>query len=115
MLVRLQRLMLLRQTLGDRHLDELAPSWIIGPPGAPGRWWGLVLVATPLLLSAHAAFVALRDGDLFITPVGERSIATMGLYGAVYVAIVVAGLVQLRALYRHAASPDGVEGARQPI
>ncbi len=114
LLVRLQRVMLLRQMLGDRHLDELAPSWLIGPPGAPGRWWGLILVSTPLLLSAHAAFAALRDADLFVTPVGERSVATMAVYGVVYAAIVVAGLVQLRAIQASATS-DSVGGAPNPI
>jgi hypothetical protein len=74
----------------------------------------LILVSTPLLLSAHAAFAALRDADLFVTPVGERSVATMAVYGVVYAAIVVAGLVQLRAIQASGTS-DSVRGAPNPI
>jgi hypothetical protein len=97
-LVRLQRVLVLRQRIGDDHLDEMAPSWIIAPPGAPGRWWALILVAIPLVASAHAALTALRDVALFTTPVGERHLAAMVLYGLVYLAILVAGTAQLRAV-----------------
>jgi hypothetical protein len=111
-LVRLQRIMLLRQALGDRHLDELAPSWIIGPPGTPGRWWALTLVSIPLLLSAHAAFAALRDAALFVNPVGDRDVASMVSYGAVYAAMVAAGLMQLRAMLSGATSRNDARSGR---
>lgn len=110
-LVRLQRVMLLRQSLGDRHLDELAPSWIIGPPGAPGRWWALMLVFAPLLLSAHAAVAALRDPDLFVTPLGDRNVVSMILYGVVYAGIILAGVLQLRAMLRGAGRAGRPAGA----
>jgi hypothetical protein len=114
-LVRLQRIMLLRHALGDRHLDELAPSWIVGPPGAPGRWWALTLVFVPLLLAAHAAIASMRDASLFVNPVGDRDVVMLAVYGAAYAAIVVAGILQLRAMLRGQTARDGLRGARNPL
>jgi hypothetical protein len=113
-LVRLQRIMMLRRALGDRHLDELAPSWIIGPPAAPGRWWAVTLVSLPLLMAAYAAFGALRDRDLFVNAVGDRDATMMILYGAFYIAVVAAGVLQLRSMLRGAETPDAARGAAAP-
>ena len=114
-LVRLGRIMLLRRALGDRHLDELAPSWIIGPPAAPGRWWALTVVCLPLLLAAHAAIASMRDPSLFVNLFGDRDVAVLGVYGTVYAAILVAGVLQLRAMLGGAEPLESARGVRSPL
>lgn len=70
-LVRLRRLLRLRAAIGRGDADACAPSWLIAPPGWPGRSWSLVLVAAPLLAAVHGAAAAVRDPGLFVSVLGE--------------------------------------------
>jgi hypothetical protein len=99
-LFRLRRVLLLRRSIGDQNLDVMAPSWIIGPPGAPGRWWALILVTLPVLATAHAAIAALADAALFANAVGDPNAGAMIGFGVVYTGLVLAGAWQLVAISR---------------
>jgi hypothetical protein len=76
-LIRLRRLLILRQMIGPATADAAAPSWVIVSQSSPGRWWSLALLAAPLLAAAHAAAAAVRDPGLFTTALGDQS---RGLY-----------------------------------
>jgi hypothetical protein len=94
-LFRLRRILLLRSALAGADVDALAPSWVVGPPAAPGRWWALVLVALPVVATGHAVTVALGDGALFADATGGPDLPTVAAYGAAYAALVLTALWQL--------------------
>jgi hypothetical protein len=94
-LFRLRRVLLLRGALAGADVDALAPSWVVGPPAAPGRWWALVLVALPVAATAHGVTVALGDGALFADAAGGPDLPAAAAYGAAYAVLVLAALWQL--------------------
>jgi hypothetical protein len=94
-LFRLRRILNLRRSLGSVDLDAMAPSWVVGPPGAPGRLWALVLVALPVAAAIHASLVAVEDRGAFAGPLGEPDSLRAAAYGALYGALSLAGLWQL--------------------
>lgn len=94
-LVRLRRILAMRRALGGADLELLAPSWLAGAPGSPGRWWALVLVSLPLAAAAHASAAAFGDPGLFVTIGGDTSAATRAGFGLVYALLVLAGIRHL--------------------
>ncbi|MGQ0568063.1 MAG: hypothetical protein ACT4P5_00825 [Armatimonadota bacterium] len=99
-LFRLRRVLLLRRPLAGIDLDAMAPSWIIGPPAAPGRWWALILVALPFLATLHAAVTVLGNPGLFADILGDPNVPAMIGFGAAYAALIGAGIWQLLAVTR---------------
>lgn len=94
-LFRLRRLLTLRRAHEGTDLDLMAPSWVVGPRGAPGRWWALVLVCLPLVATIHAATAALGDPGLFVSLLGEPSPTSMMVFAGLYGVLVLAGIAQL--------------------
>ncbi len=100
MLFRLRRILVLRRALAGVDLDLVAPSWIVGSPSSPGRWWALLLIAAPLIATIHAAVAALTDRGLFVTVLGEPSQTMMAGYAAGYVLLILVGMGQLLVVTR---------------
>jgi hypothetical protein len=94
-LFRLRRILSLRRALGSIDLDVMAPSWVVGPPGAPGRLWALLLVALPVAAAAHAALVAVEDRGALVGTLGEPDPRRAAAYGALYGVLLLVGLWQL--------------------
>lgn len=110
-LFRLRRILLLRTALAGADVDVLAPSWVVGPPTAPGRWWALVLVALPVAATAHAAVVALDDGALFAGATGAPDLVTVAAYGAAYAVLALAAIWQLLLVARGLVGGPGARRA----
>jgi len=72
-LIRLRRLLILRQLVGPATGDAAAPSWVIASRASPGRWWSLALLAAPLLAAGHTAAAAAADPNLFTDVLGTQS------------------------------------------
>ncbi len=99
-LFRLRRILNYRRALSGVDLDLLAPSWIVGPSGAPGRWWALLLIAFPLVATMYAAYSAMVDPGLFASILGDPSLVTMIGFWAAYLALIGVGIVQLTMIAR---------------
>ncbi len=99
-LFRLRRILNYRRALSGVDLDLLAPSWIVGSPGAPGRWWALLLMALPLLAAMYAAYSVMVDPGLFTSILGDPSPVMMVGFWAAYLALVGVGIVQLLTVAR---------------
>ncbi len=97
---RVRRLLNVRRSLSGVDLDVLAPSWIVGSPSAPGRWWALILLALPLAATIHASHAAMSDPTLFASILGEMSPVTWAGFGVAYLVLIAAGAVQLLAVTR---------------
>jgi hypothetical protein len=99
-LFRLRRILALRRALAGVDLDLVALSWVVASPSSPGRWWALLLIASPLGATIHAAAAALADRGLFVTVLGDPSQAMMVGYAVVYTALILVGIGQLLAVTR---------------
>ncbi len=99
-LVRLRGLLALRRMLGGGDLDLVAPSWVIGAPSSPGRWWVLVLIAAPVAATIHASVAALTDPGLFTTILGDASRTMFMGYAAAYTLLAALGLAHLLIIAR---------------
>ncbi len=99
-LFRLRRILNYRRALSGVDLDLLAPSWIVGPSGAPGRWWALLLIAFPLIATMYAAYSVMVDPGLFASILGDPSPVMMGGFWAAYVALIGVGVAQLLTVAR---------------
>lgn len=112
-LFRLRRILRIRRRLGSADPDTAAPSWIVGPPSAPGRWWALLLVTLPLLLTIHGTIAAARDTGLYLTALGDPSPTKRLVFTAVYIALVLAATAQYPAVVRGLVGP-GRRNAAEP-
>jgi hypothetical protein len=99
-LFRLRRILGMRRRLGSADPDTAAPSWIVGPPTAPGRWWAMLLVTLPLLMTIHGTIVAMGDTGLFVTALGDPSPVQRFGFGAAYIALLLVGIAQYPAVAR---------------
>lgn len=99
-LFRLRRILALRRAHEGVSLDLLVPSWVVGSRGAPGAWWALVLVCSPLVITIHASVAALGDPGLFVSLLGDPSRGSAVAFGAVYAALVLVGIGQLPGITR---------------
>ncbi|MDR7537781.1 MAG: hypothetical protein QN183_15690 [Armatimonadota bacterium] len=94
-LFRLRRLLNLRRSLGGIDLDVMAPSWVVVPPGAPGRLWAVLLVSLPVAAAIHASLVALEDRGAFAGILVEPDPLRTATYGVLYGVLSLVGLWQL--------------------
>lgn len=99
-LLRLRRILALRRALAGVDLDVVAPSWVVGSPSSPGRWWALSLIAVPLVATIHGAVAALMDRGLFVTVLGDPSQTMLIGYATAYAVLILAGVIQLLAVTR---------------
>lgn len=102
---RLRRILRIRRRLGSADPDKAAPSWILGPHSAVGRWWALLLVTLPLLLTIHGTVAAARDTGLYVTALGDPSPAQRLVFTAVYIALVLVAIAQYPAVVRGLVGP----------
>jgi hypothetical protein len=97
-LFRARRILHYRRLLGGTDLDLVAPSWIVGSPTSPGRWWAMFLIALPLIETVYASYNAIVTPGLSTTALGSANAWTTAGCWAAYAALVIVGVVQLLAI-----------------
>ncbi len=99
-LFRLRRILHYRKALGGVDLDLTAPSWIVGSPTSPGRWWAVLLIALPLIETVYASYNAMVDPGLSASILGDSSVLTIVGFWAIYAALIGGAIIQFYAVAR---------------